>query len=181
MLSGIRTDRIPRLREMAGCDVAVGISSLVATPVSRGWVAIVSDDPQISPQIHLQCLREEADLQRMKEGLRAAWRIYEQKPFAACIERVVHWNRSSIESDRAMESLIHGTLRSVWHAVGSLRMGPDADVGAVVDQRGALRGCHNLTVADASIMPSITSAPPALAVLVIAERIAAHLRGAESS
>lgn len=181
MLSAIPTERIPMLREMAQSDIAVGISSVISTPASRGRVELVDGDVATSPRIHLQCLSDEADLRRMKEGLRSAWRILHGERLAASIERIVQWSESAVDSDRAMDSLIRGTLRSTWHPVGSLRMGAEGDAGAVVSQRGRLRGCENVTVADASIMPSIPSVPTNLTCMVIAERIAAHLRGVENN
>jgi choline dehydrogenase len=51
---------------------------------------------------------------------------------------------------------------------------------AVVDQRGQIYGCRNVTVADASIIPTIPSVPPNLTCILIGERISAMLRGLEA-
>jgi choline dehydrogenase len=62
------------------------------------------------------------------------------------------------------------------HPVGTLRMGRDDDPMAATDGRGALRGVADLIVADASIMPTITSVPTNLTCMAIAERIASGMR-----
>jgi choline dehydrogenase-like flavoprotein len=62
------------------------------------------------------------------------------------------------------------------HPVGTLRMGGDDDSMAATDGFGALRGVRDLTVADASIMPAITTVPTNLTCMAIAERMAFRLR-----
>jgi choline dehydrogenase-like flavoprotein len=56
-------------------------------------------------------------------------------------------------------------------------MGPDPDAGAVVDARGSVHGVAGLSVADASIMPSIPAANTNLSAILVAERIAAWIAG----
>ena len=63
-----------------------------------------------------------------------------------------------------------------WHPVGTCKMGPESDAGAVVDASGRLHGSANVYVADASIMPTIPRANTHLPVIAIAERIADLLR-----
>jgi choline dehydrogenase len=177
MLSAVSTRRLPALRDVVGSEVAMGLSVVVATPLSRGRVELLDRDPASNPRIYLNCMRETADLRRMKEGLRSAWRILSGERLARHIERVVLWSQSIIDSDPLLESLIRSTARVTWHPVGTLRMGREDDAMAVVDQRGRLYGCNNITVADASIMPAIPSVPTNLTCMLIGERIAAHLRG----
>jgi len=179
MLSALPTRKLPPLRDVVGADVAIGISVIVATPVSRGRVEILDSDPTRSPRIYLNCVRETADLHRMMEGLRSAWRILCGERLAACVERIVLWHQGVIDSDNLMEKMIRTTARGAWHPVGTLRMGREGDAMAVVDQRGQLYGCRNVTVADGSIMPALPSVPTNLTCMLIAERIAAHLRGPE--
>jgi choline dehydrogenase len=177
MLSAVETRRLPPLREVVGAEVAMGLSVVVATPRSRGRVEILDRNPASKPRIYLNCMRETADLRRMMEGLRSAWRILGGEELARHVERVVLWSQSIIDSDPLLESLIRSTARVTWHPVGSLRMGREDDATAVVDQRGQLYGCNNVTVADASIMPAIPSVPTNLTCMLVGERIAAHLRG----
>jgi choline dehydrogenase len=181
MLSALPTARMPLLRDMAQSEIAIGISAVVSTPVSRGRVELVDTDPATNPRIHLNCMGEEADVRRMKEGLRAAWPILSGERLAGGIDRILQWSQGTVDSDRALESLIRSTVRATWHPVGTLRMGREEDPSAVVTQRGRLSGCDNVTVADASVMPAIPSVPPNLTCMVIAERIAAELRAESRS
>jgi choline dehydrogenase len=178
MLSGLPTERLPPLRNVVGADLAVGVSVVVATPRSRGRVELPDLDPARSPRIHLDCMKEASDLARMREGLRAAWSLLGAERLAAGVERLVLWSQSVVDSDPLLDRMIRSTLRGTWHPVGTLRMGPEGDGMAVVDQHGRLRGCSNVTVADASIMPAIPSVPTTLTCMLIGERIAAFLRGA---
>ncbi len=177
ILGAVATEKLPPLRDVVGADLAVGISVVVATPGSQGRVEIVDGDPARNPRIVLNCLKEAGDLQRMKEGVRSAWPILRGERLGAHLERVVLWSQSIIDSDHLLEQVIRSTVRSIWHAAGTLRMGADGDAMAVVDQHGRLRGSSNVTVADGSIMPALPSVPPYLTCMLIGERIAAHLRG----
>ena len=179
MLSALPTRKLPPLRDVVGVDVAIGISVIVATPSSRGRVEILDCDPARSPRIYLNCAREESDLCRMMAGLRSAWRILRGDRLGADVERVVLWSQSVVDSDPLLEKVIRSTVRGTWHPVGTLRMGREGDATAVVDQQGRLYGCSNVTVADGSIMPALPSVPTNLTCMLIAERIAAHLRGLE--
>jgi choline dehydrogenase len=179
MLGATATEKLPPLRDVVGSDIAVGISVVLATSDSTGRVELQDCDPARNPRIYLNCLREASDLRRMMEGVRSAWPLLRGERLASEIERIVMWNQSIIDSDHLLERMIRSTARSIWHAVGTLRMGREGDATAVVDQYGRLYGCGNVTVADASIMPSIPSVPPYLTCMLIGERIAAHLRGME--
>lgn len=180
MVSGVDTRSIPRLGDMLGSPVALGVSAVVATPESRGRVEVVSDDPSVAPRIYLNCLQEPSDLRRMMEAVRTAWPILHREPLAGCIERVPLWTERMIASDESLTHAVRATVRSTWHPAGTLRMGRSDDPLAVVDQRGRIRGCHNITVSDASIMPTLPSVPPNLTCMLIGERIAAHLRASVS-
>jgi len=175
MLSGLVTATLPPLRDVVGADLAIGISAVVATPTSKGRIELLDLDPTREPRIYLNCLRDAADLRRMMEGLREAWRILQGERLAANTERVVVWDQSIIDADPLLERVIRTTVRGAWHPVGTLRMGREGDAMAVVDQRGRLFGCSNVTVADGSIMPVIPSVPTSLTCMLIGERIVANL------
>ena len=179
MLSAVPTRGIPALHRMAGSDLALGVSALLATPRSRGHVEVVDADATKNPGIYLNCLQDSDDLRAMMEAVRSAWSISRGESIDRHIDRLLLWTQNIIDSDRLLENLIRTMVRGTWHPVGTLRMGKAADGMAVVDQRGRLYGCRNITVADASIMPTIPSVPPSLTCMVIGERIAAHRCGRE--
>ena len=110
------------------------------------------------------------------EGVRLAWRIIESRPLNTNITRTFAWNQRIIDSDKLLQESISTFVRGSWHVVGTARMGSDSDPLSVVDQYGAVHGCAQLTVADASIMPTIPRAPTNLTCMMIGETISRHLK-----
>jgi choline dehydrogenase-like flavoprotein len=93
-----------------------------------------------------------------------------------------HWLREGgdnyldarrFSSDVVLERAITAYVRPNAHLCGSAKMGRSSDAGAVVDPQGQVFGIDNLWVADASVMPSAPSAPPHLATIMVAEKLAA--------
>jgi choline dehydrogenase-like flavoprotein len=83
-------------------------------------------------------------------------------------------------TDDALAAAVRAGFEIYQHPVGTCRMGPSSEPGAVVDPRGAVHGIDGLSVVDASIMPSIPAANTNVPTIMIAERCAAWLRGEES-
>ena len=79
-------------------------------------------------------------------------------------------NQAQSEEDLVRAAGDLGT--TIFHPVGTCRMGPEGDVSAVVDPRLRLRGIAGLRIADASVMPSITSGNTNSPVIMIAEKAA---------
>jgi choline dehydrogenase len=75
-----------------------------------------------------------------------------------------------------VEGYLKAVSTTLFHPVGTARMGPEGDALAVVDQRGRVRGVENLRVVDASIMPNIPRANTNLTCIMIGERIADVMR-----
>lgn len=176
MLSQIPTAMFPQLRESITGARAIGIATVVRRPRSRGWMRLTSRDPMAPPRIRLNCLEHPEDLRAMSAGVRKAWGILGHGRLHEDIEAKVMWNDQLIASDAALAKMLPSSVRGAWHPVGTLRMGPEGDPDAVVDQYGALRGCRNVVVADASIMPTIPGGMTNLTCILVAERIAARLR-----
>jgi len=168
------------LHQMADSDLALGVSAALATPRSRGRVEVVDSDATRNPNIYLNCLQDTEDLRRMMEAVRSAWCILHWEPLNLHIDRLLFWTQNIIDSDVSLENFIRAMVRTTWHPVGTLSMGSEGNAMAVVDQCGRIYGCRNITVADASIMPTIPSVPLNLTCILIGERIAAHLRGLQA-
>jgi choline dehydrogenase-like flavoprotein len=83
--------------------------------------------------------------------------------------------RKNLASDDWVEAFIGHTVRHYFHPVGTVRMGPAHDPGAVVDQHGRVHGISRLRVADASVMPTIPSANTNFPCIMIGERVAAWM------
>ena len=80
------------------------------------------------------------------------------------------------DSSADLEAAVWGELETYHHPVGTCRMGPATENGAVVDSRGAVHGVEGLAVVDASIMPTIPTGNTNLPTLMIGERFGAWLR-----
>jgi choline dehydrogenase len=85
------------------------------------------------------------------------------------------------QSDEDLARLAGDIGTTIFHPVGTCRMGPAGDAGAVVDARLRVHGVAGLRVADASVMPTITSGNTNAPVLMIAERAADWLREAAAA
>jgi 5-(hydroxymethyl)furfural/furfural oxidase len=83
--------------------------------------------------------------------------------------------RALLADDAALEAFVRANVGGTWHASGTCRMGAAGDPLAVTAPSGAVHGIAGLSVADASLMPSIPCANTNLPTLMIAERIAGAL------
>lgn len=148
-----------------------GFSMLFALvrPTSRGSVRLRSSDPFDQPLIDPAYLTEQNDVDRMVVALRMAREI-------AHTSALEPWRGTEVlpgpdvRSDDDCRAFIRRTAASFFHPAGTCRMGTDEF--AVVDSALRVHGIEGLRVVDASVMPSLESAPPNAAVLGIAERAA---------
>lgn len=148
------------------------IASCLLRPDSRGTVRPQSPNPKDAPLIEPNYLEAESDRTTMLAGLRAARRIAAAEPLRGeieCEERP----GPNVESDEELLGYIRATASSVYHPVGTCKMGSGED--AVVDAKLRLHGLDGLRIADASIMPSIVSSPTNATAIMIGERAAAFL------
>jgi choline dehydrogenase-like flavoprotein len=127
------------------------------------------------------------DVRRLREGLRLLGELI-QSPLLAPFHtdsalfndgRVLPVDEAiaALTSRDASDEYIRRTVRHYVHPVGTARMGPEGDVGAVVDQYCRVRGVDNLRVVDASVMPNIPRANTNLTCVMIGERVADWMRG----
>ena len=143
-------------------------------PESRGEVRISAADARAAPAIHANTLAAETDRRAMRDAVRFARRIVAQAPFDPYRGAEIAPG-SGAQSDDAIDAWIRANLTTVWHPVGTCRMGTDEN--AVVDARLRLRGAENLRVVDASVMPLITSSNTAAPTIMIAEKAADMILG----
>ena len=143
-------------------------------PSSRGRIQIASGDPLESPRIEPRYLDEELDRRTMVAGVRMLRDIYRQPAFRDLWETEI-LPGSAAESDGEILDFVRGHGGTVFHCVGTCRMG--SDNRAVVDAELRVRGVQRLRVIDASVMPTVTSANTNAASLMIGERGAALILG----
>jgi choline dehydrogenase len=155
-----------------------GIVSGLMAPRSRGWVRLASNTPGAAPRIHLGHLVDAGDLERMLDAVTEARRIALSEPVAAITAGPELSPGSATPTDdrQALAAWVRGAVSTFHHPVGTCAMGPDPELGAVTDSHGSVHGIEALTVADASIMPTIPTATTNLPTIMLAEHIARELR-----
>ncbi|MBN1238398.1 MAG: GMC family oxidoreductase N-terminal domain-containing protein, partial [Gammaproteobacteria bacterium] len=146
-------------------------------PTSRGHVRIRSADPGAHPAITLNYLSTDEDRRIAVAGIRYTRRIMAAKALERF--RPAEWKPGpELTTDAELEKAAGDLGTTIFHPVGTCRMGPDAADGAVVDDRLAVHGIDGLRVVDASIMPRITSGNTNAPTVMIAEKGAEFVRAA---
>jgi choline dehydrogenase len=148
------------------CVVPVGL----LTPKSRGRLRLRSADPAERAEVDHGYLAEAEDVAALAHGVRWALQVVRQPAIAAYLGTPLQ-SPPDIGDD-ALDRWIRSTHAHIWHPAGTCRLGPDPAQGAVVDPRGQVHGVRGLRVADASVLPNLPRATPALPIAVIGERIA---------
>lgn len=143
-------------------------------PKSRGTVRLASKDPAAAPLIDPNYLAEPEDMQHMVDGIRKVREIMRSPKIAKFVKQEAHPGAAS-ESDEQLRAEVRLRGTSVYHPVGSCRMG--VDDRAVVGPDLRVRGVQGLRVADASIMPSIIGGNTNAPCIMIGEKCAALIRG----
>jgi choline dehydrogenase len=144
-------------------------------PQSRGWVRIRSPHADDAPLIAPQYLATEGDRRVAAQSLRLTRRIVAQPALARFAPQEIKPG-PQFESDADLAKLAGDIGTTIFHPVGTCRMGRADDPMAVLDARMSLRGIDRLSVADASAMPTITSGNTNAPTLMMAERAAQWLR-----
>ena len=143
-------------------------------PTSRGHVRLASPRAQDAPRIQPQYLSTEEDRRVAAESLRLTRRIAAMPALAAYKPREVKPG-VQFQSDDDLARLAGDIGTTIFHPVGTCRMGRSGEAGAVVDPRLRVQGLTGLRIADASVMPTITSGNTNSPTLMIAERAAAWM------
>jgi len=140
-------------------------------PTSRGWVHIRSPKAEDPPRIAPNYLATPEDRQVAADSLRVTRRICAQPALAPY--QPEEWKPGAVyQSDEQLARLAGDIASTIFHPVGTARMGRDGDPMAVLDAQCRLRGVRGLRVADAGAMPSITSGNTNSPTLMLAEKAA---------
>ncbi|TAM94122.1 MAG: GMC family oxidoreductase, partial [Rhodanobacteraceae bacterium] len=137
-------------------------------PRSRGTIRLRSADPRAPAAIDPGYLSDPGgrDLAMLVEGVRLSREIFAQAPFDPYRGAEV-FPGEDVRDDAAVEAFIRHKAETIYHPVGSCRMG--RDVGAVVDPELRVRGTKGLRVVDASVMPALPSGNTNAPIVMLAE------------
>ncbi len=150
------------------------LHACVLRPHSRGEVRLQSSDPMVAPLIDPKFLWDDRDEDLLLDGAKIIRRIAEAEPLRRHIERELYPLAAS--DDAALRQRIRETADTIYHPVGTCRMGSDAQ--AVVDPSLRVRGVERLRVVDASVMPLLIGGNTNAPTIMIAERAADLIKAA---
>lgn len=150
---------------------AITASVCNLNPTSVGTVRMRSAKAQDAPAIAPNYLSTEEDRRIAAESLRQVRKIASQPALAKY--QPVEWKPGpQFQSDEELARLAGDIASTIFHPVGTTKMGRDDDPMAVVDSRLRVRGIAGLRIVDAGIMPRITSGNTNAPTLMIAEKAA---------
>jgi choline dehydrogenase len=148
-------------------------SATQCRPLSRGSVQINSADPLAAPRIVANYLQNPYDAKVLVAGLQQLREIFAQPAFKDLVTGEEHFPGNHITTPSALEQFAREKGGTVYHPVGTCRMGEDDK--AVVDSRLRVRGVDRLRVIDASVMPRLVSTNTNAAAIMIGEKGAAMM------
>ncbi len=151
-----------------GPEKAFTLCAGMIRPKSRGTVKLKSNDPKEAPLIDPNYLAEQADFDALYEGVKFCRELGNTKALEEWTEKEVYPGENCTPEE--VRKYIRAAASTYHHVAGTCKMGVDQN--SVVDPTLKVRGIKNLRVADASIMPSITSGNTNAPTIMIGEKAA---------
>jgi choline dehydrogenase-like flavoprotein len=151
----------------------VTVNPCILRPTSRGTVRLRSADPRDPALLRANALATREDVETLVRGVTLARRILRAPSLAKVIAREILPSADDDVADAALEAHARALAKTVFHPVGTCRMGRDAL--AVTDPQLRVHGVPRLRVADASVMPQLVSGNTNAAAVMIGERCADFL------
>ena len=146
----------------------------VLRPHSRGSVGLQSRDPLDAPLIDPAFLSDDRDTALMVEGVKKLRTIMQAPALQAYRGKEIY--TADIQTDAQWETYIRQRADTIYHPVGTCKMGAAHDLMAVVDPHLSVKGVAGLRVVDASVMPTLVSGNTNAATVMLAEKAADLLR-----
>lgn len=143
------------------------------TPYSRGQVRLRSSDPMAPPVIDTRYFSDPRDIEVLANGVRTARRIAAQPEIQRYVSKELRPGPLAGDASSLMQHL-QENAGNVFHPGGTCRLGADAD--SVVDPQLRVRGVEGLRVADASVLPMLTTAGTFASSMMVGERAAFFIR-----
>lgn len=159
----------PSIR-MEGMPPLLPVSIRLLEHRSRGRVRLASVEPEALPIVEPELLVDPGDLAAMLGGLDLVQRLVAHPALAAFYGELLDPPPGTDPADHVRQSYI-----SYYHGVGTCRIGPIGDPGAVVDPQLRVHGVRGLRIADASVLPTVPRANTNLAAMLVGEIAAREL------
>ena len=174
----IQVDFLPAAitEDLSVASVAHAFSSHIGQlrPLSRGRIELRSAEPRDAPKIFFNYLDCEEDWQGIRAAVSLTREVHQQPIFDAYRGREL-LPGDEVSSQDEIDAFIRETATTNFHASGTCKMG--SDKMAVLDPEGRVHGVDGLRVADASVMPQITSGNTNAPSIMIGEKVADHIKG----
>lgn len=163
---------LPKFGEPLHAFPAFTMSVCNLRPESRGSLRLASGDPNAAPRISPNYLSTDEDRRVAADSIRVARRIIARPALKPYRPEEMLPGAAIGDDDAALARAAGDIGTTIFHPVGTAKMGLASDPLAVVDERLRLFGCDGLRVADASVMPTITSGNTNSPTMMIAEKAA---------
>ncbi len=145
-------------------------------PESRGRVGLKSANPLDDPAIFANYLAAEEDRRALREGVKMMRKVAAQSALDP-YRSAEYAPGEAVQTDAEIDAWIRKSSETIYHPVGTCRMGSDGDPMAVVDAQCRVQGISGLRVVDASVMPTLVGGNTNAPTIMIAEKISDAIRG----
>ncbi len=156
----------------------IGLLACHLRPEARGTVGLASNNSSDAPKIVNNFFASEMDRAAIRQAFKIKRSIAAQSAFAEHLG-VEMMPGKDVQSDDEIDAFIRETAMTVFHPIGTCRMGTDED--SIVDPQLKVRGCENLRVVDASVMPDLVGGNINAPVIMIAEKGADYILAGQSN
>ncbi len=144
-------------------------------PESRGTIRLKSSNPKEHPLIDANYLAERRDLDTLIAGIKIGREIFAADAFGR-FRAEEFQPGAAVKTDAELEQWTRAKCETIYHPVGTCKMGPSTDPLAVVDNRCRVHGLVGLRVVDASVMPTLVGGNTNAPTIMIAERVAGFMQ-----